>query len=175
MQRGQRERAEQRDRRRQSVAPDTTGAFAQLQTASPQAGVEGGSVGGTLTGYASHADPGHGLTSTGGSPSSGAPEGNTLTPRSRRRQRPPGEMLQFQHSAVQAERMMPPSPLGREVLRDAHTYAQLYGRVEVSNRTPVRLADLSESSGAPSGTSGDAAPPPMLPPPGPLTAPSLFV
>ena len=76
--RGQRERAEQRDRRRQSVAPDTTNAFAQLQTASPQASVEGGSAGGTPTGYASHADPGHGLASAGGSPSSDAPEGNTI-------------------------------------------------------------------------------------------------
>ena len=124
--RGQQERAEQRDRRRRSVAPDTTNAFAQLQHASPRASVEGGSEGGTPAGCTSRADSEHGLASAGGSPSSGAPEGNTLTPHSLCRQRSPSEMLRFQPSAVQtlctcAERMMPPSPLGREVQRDAHT------------------------------------------------------
>ena len=84
--RGQRdERAEQRDRRRQSVAPDTTGAFEQLQPASPQASVEGGSEGGTPAGCTSRAGSEHGLASAGGSPSDDAPEGLTLTPRSLRR------------------------------------------------------------------------------------------
>ena len=160
--RGQRERAEQRDRRLQGVAPDTTGAFEQLQHASPRASVEGGSEGGTPTGCASHADSELGSASVGGSPSGGAPGGLALTPQSLRRLRSPSEMLRFQRSAVDelrtcAERMLPPSPLGREVLQDARTYAQLYGRVEVGDGSPARLLDLSEGGGAPSGTSGDAA------------------